>query len=63
MTKWALNVLALLVFVAGCIVFEAIESRIPDTKWFVVVIKIAVALLLVFLYGFLFHWIAQYMGK
>lgn len=63
MSKWAIYVLALLVFVVGFVAFEAIESKIPDTRWFVVVLKIVIALLLVFIYGFLLHWVVQCIGK
>ena len=56
------TVIALLIFAGGVLAFEKVESRFPDKNWGVVVIKIAVALLLTFAYGFLLQWLGDVVG-
>lgn len=56
------TVIALLIFAGGVLAFEKVESRFLDKNWGVVAIKITVALLLIFAYGFLLQWLWNIVG-
>ena len=56
------TVIALLIFAGGVLAFEKVESRFLYKNWGVVAIKITVALLLIFAYGFLLQWLWNIVG-
>lgn len=52
-------VCSLLFFLVGVWLFEFIEKYIPDNKWYIVVIKILIALLALIIYIAIDCWFAN----
>ena len=62
MGKILKTVFALLVFAAGALIFDKVQRKFSDKSWIVVSVKIAVALLLIFVYGFALRWLGNVIG-
>ncbi|GEM_PF-711048 len=49
---------ALIMFAGGSLLFEHFQRKIKDRTWLIVAAKIATAIILLIVYGFILKWVA-----
>lgn len=49
---------ALIVLISGSLLFEHFQEKIKDSSWLIVVSKIAVAIILLVVYGIILKWVS-----
>lgn len=49
---------ALIVLVVGSLLFEHFQEKIKDSTWLIVASKIAIAIILLVVYGLILKWVA-----